>query len=382
MTLRSAALLDAAPFPPSVITYTPSSWMLILFPQVSLAMHYRTSRKFAVKAVDRNNLERNRKSNSVWIEKAALTRLGDGHPGIVHLHHFFEDTWCYYFVLDWAPNGELQGLIAHLGSLSPACSRYYAAQIIDAVSYMHSKGIIHRDLKPENILLDGENRIKITDFGTAVVQHSELEPDKFAGTAQYMAPEQIEKNESSRSSDIWSIGCVIYHMLAGRYPFSGFSVYLVMEKVKDVNYVFPAGFDIDGRDLVERMLVHDPHRRLGGGDCSDEDLSMSALRAHPFFDHVDWDTLWTDPVPPLRPGLVKNDGHDKPRQITHDAFEGIPWAEDALDSSSESDTDSDDLLSPVHTPESSPESGSPAKTHGLIHSLKTLSINPVKFTSR
>ena len=76
------------------------------------------------------------------------------------------------FVLDYAPNGELQTRIARMGSLSTTCARYYAAQIVDALQYMHDRGVIHRDLKPENLLLDKDYRIKITDFGTGKVVDS------------------------------------------------------------------------------------------------------------------------------------------------------------------------------------------------------------------
>jgi 3-phosphoinositide dependent protein kinase-1 len=72
-------------------------------------------------------------------------------------------------VLDLVPRGELQKQIARLGSICLPCSRLYAAQMIDTTAWMHSRGVVHRDLKPENILLDDNMRIKITDFGSAMI---------------------------------------------------------------------------------------------------------------------------------------------------------------------------------------------------------------------
>ncbi|KAG1838183.1 kinase-like domain-containing protein [Suillus subalutaceus] len=114
-------------------------------------------------------------------EKNVLVKLGAGHPGIMHLHWIFQDEWSLFFVLDLAPNGEMQSRISCLGSLSLASSRYYAAQIVDALEYMHGKDVTHRDLKPENLLLDSQFRIKITDFAER--------GNTFVGTAQYVAPE-------------------------------------------------------------------------------------------------------------------------------------------------------------------------------------------------
>jgi 3-phosphoinositide dependent protein kinase-1 len=87
-----------------------------------------------------------------------------------------------------------------MGSLSLECSRYYTAQIVDAIEYMHSKDVIHRDLKPENVLLDSEFRIKLTDFGTGkIVEPGSIEkPKTFVGTAQYVSPELLEANETSK----------------------------------------------------------------------------------------------------------------------------------------------------------------------------------------
>ncbi|KAK0213027.1 kinase-like protein [Desarmillaria ectypa] len=273
---------------------------------VLLATYLRTGQKYAIKTLDKNYLIRKQKMATALTEKNALLRLGSGHPGLVRMHFAFQDEWSLYFVIDLATNGELQTLISRMGSLSTRCSRYYAAQIIDAVHFMHDKGVIHRDLKPENVLIDEAFRIKITDFGTAKIQDSGLEAERFVGTAQFIAPELVSSNETSRSSDIWAFGCIVYQMIAGRFAFSGLSEYLTMQKVKKIEYSFPEGFDEQGKDLVQKLLVRDPEQRLGAG-TEGTDNDMKALYSHPFFASINWKTLWTDPAPPLESGLVKKE---------------------------------------------------------------------------
>jgi 3-phosphoinositide dependent protein kinase-1 len=128
------------------------------------ATHIATGKEYAVKVLDKGHLIRNQKMSTALAEKNALVRLGAGHPGFVRLSWAFHDEWslcacicgsccrmavsdvclCLDFVLDLARNGELQTRLSQLGSLSTACARYYAAQIVDALDYMHSKGVIHR----------------------------------------------------------------------------------------------------------------------------------------------------------------------------------------------------------------------------------------------
>lgn len=270
--------------------------------------HRATRQEYAIKVLDKGHLKRNNKLNTALAEKHTLVRLGSGHPGIVRLHWAFQDDWSLYFVLDLARNGELQSRISRMGSLSTACARYYAAQLVDALDYMHLRGVIHRDLKPENLLLDDEFRIKVTDFGTGKL--IDVPPERatktFVGTAQYVSPELLEANETSKSSDLWALGCVLYQMIAGRFAFQGLSEYLTWQKIKQLDYTFPDGFDPEAADLVRRLLVRDPLERLGASPPEGEH-SMEALRSHPFFTSIRWETLWDDPAPPLETGLVRRE---------------------------------------------------------------------------
>ncbi|KAJ7287363.1 kinase-like protein [Mycena rebaudengoi] len=297
-------------------------------------------KQYAIKVITKSHLIRAHKVETAAAERKALIRL-HGHPGIVSLYHAFQDEWSLYFVLDLASNGEMQSLISRLGSLSTPCVQYYAAQIADAMEYMHSKGVIHRDLKPENLLLDDAYRIKITDFGTGkVLENGETRATTFVGTAQYQAPELLELKETTASSDYWAFGCVIYQMTAGRFAFSDRSDYLTWQKVKKVEYEFPNGFNEQAKDLVEHLLVHDPLQRLGAGLPGSAN-DPTALKSHPFFASIKWSSLWTDPAPPIEAGIVKKQhplaqGEDRNWEDVGAAWDelvgnddGIEWSSDA-----------------------------------------------------
>jgi len=276
---------------------------------VFLATDRQTLREYAVKVLEKKHIIKEKKIKYVNIEKNTLNRLTD-HPGIVRLYYTFQDEASLYYVLDLCNGGELLGVLKKTGTFDVECTRFYGAQILDAIAYMHSRGVIHRDLKPENVLLDDQMHIKITDFGTAKLLPDPREPRppesssaqdpaqderraaSFVGTAEYVSPELLTEKAAGKPSDLWAFGCIIYQLIVGRPPFKAATEYLTFQKIVGLDYEFPAGFPPAARDLVERCLVLDPARRL----------TVEHVKNHEFFDGQKFGKdLWRMKAPRLRP---------------------------------------------------------------------------------
>ncbi|CAK3948818.1 Serine threonine- kinase PKH1 [Lecanosticta acicola] len=266
-------------------------------------------KEYAIKVLDKRHIIKEKKVKYVNIERDTLNRLTE-HPGIVRLYYTFQDERSLYFVLDLASGGELLGVLKKMGSFDIECTRFYGAEILDSISYMHSRGVIHRDLKPENVLLDRDMHVKITDFGTAKILPDPrannigetsgdptdgAETDRavsFVGTAEYVSPELLRDKNACKASDLWAFGCIIYQLLAGRPPFKAANEYLTFQKILALDYTFPDGFPDLARDLVERLLVLEPANRL----------PVEHIRTHRFFEGVQWGkALWRQKAPRLKP---------------------------------------------------------------------------------
>ncbi|PSS22112.1 hypothetical protein M430DRAFT_99158 [Amorphotheca resinae ATCC 22711] len=277
---------------------------------VLLATDRQTLKEYAVKILDKKHIIKEKKIKYVNIEKDTLNRLIE-HPGIVRLYYTFQDSTSLYYVLDIASGGELLGVLKKIGSFDEECTRFYGAQILDAIEHMHNRGVIHRDLKPENVLLDDQMHIKITDFGTAKLLPDPRQPKdptksydmaadeeestrarSFVGTAEYVSPELLTEKNACKASDLWAFGCIIYQLLTGRPPFKASNEYQTFQKIVALDYEFPPGFPPAARDLVERLLVLDPQRRL----------SIEHIKNHEFFKGIQWGRgLWRMKAPRLKP---------------------------------------------------------------------------------
>ncbi|KAJ5188644.1 hypothetical protein N7491_004964 [Penicillium cf. griseofulvum] len=294
---------------------------------VVFATDRQTLKEYAIKILDKRHIIKERKVKYVNIEKDTLNRLTD-HPGIVRLYYTFQDEQSLYFVLDLCKGGELLGVLKRMTTFDEECTRFYGAQILDTIDYMHKRGVIHRDLKPENVLLDSGMYVKITDFGTAkILKTPRIDPSSngilpldsadltqeerassFVGTAEYVSPELLTDKNACKASDLWAFGCIIYQLLAGRPPFKAGNEYQTFQKIVALDYEFPIGFPTVARDLVERLLVLDPARRL----------QIEHIKNHEFFEGITWGPdLWKQKaprlksyVPPARDPIKLNDSNN------------------------------------------------------------------------
>lgn len=254
----------------------------------------------SVKVLEKRHIIREKKMEYVSREKKVLQILSGVSDYFVRLFCTFQDPERLYFVLTYAKNGELLPHINKNQSFPMACTKYYSAELLLALETLNSKRIIHRDLKPENILFDENWHILITDFGSAKIvdneEQSNTESTKkrrnsFVGTAQYVSPELLTNSDASYTSDLWAYGCIIYQMVAGLPPFRAGSEYLIFQKILKLEYDIPEGFDEDAKDIVEKLLVLDPNRRLGATDAR----PYTSIREHRLFEGVDWGNLGPPP---------------------------------------------------------------------------------------
>ncbi|WVR05603.1 hypothetical protein IAU60_002624 [Kwoniella sp. DSM 27419] len=255
------------------------------------------------RAANQVRTPRKRRQSQAPSEKStrSSSSKAPAHPGVIRLHSTFNDSTSLYFVLDLASNGEMTSFIRQHGSLDLVSARYYAAQLIDTIEFMHDKGVVHRDLKPENILLDEEMRVKITDFGSAKLLYKEEQAvddgkkRSFVGSADFVSPEVLRNEPASVSSDIWAFGCILYQFFVGKPPFRAATDYLTFQRILKRDMEYPDGMDDDAKALIELVLNLDPLLRP----------SVQDIKSHPFFALTDFLTIWTVPAPLIRTGLTE-----------------------------------------------------------------------------
>lgn len=226
---------------------------------VYLVEHNKTGEKYALKCAFKLKKGKDR-SHRTRTEIEVLDYLE--HPNIVKIKGWFEDDETIYLVLEHLRGKDLVHFFKKdLPSNKDAIK--VVKQIIDAISYCHSKGIIHRDIKMDNILIDKTLTIKITDFGLCAVNESDNDVYySEVGTVRYTAPEILSGKGYNKSIDIWSFGIVLFMLLTRKYPFDGSNKQKVFKRIldKEIDYnKYPV--NSQAKHLLKHILVKDPDYR-------------------------------------------------------------------------------------------------------------------------
>ncbi|KFP35024.1 Aurora kinase A, partial [Chlamydotis macqueenii] len=183
------------------------------------------------------------------------------HPNILRLYGYFHDVTRVYLILEYAPRGEVYKELQKFTKFDEQRTATYITELADALSYCHSKSVIHRDIKPENLLLGSNGELKIADFGWSVHAPSSRRTT-LCGTLDYLPPEMIEGRTHDEKVDIWSLGVLCYEFLVGKPPFEAETYQETYRAISRVEFKFPPFVTEGARDLISKLLKHNPFHRL------------------------------------------------------------------------------------------------------------------------
>lgn len=243
-------------------------------------------------------------------------------PFIVGLKFSFQTPTDLYLVIDFMAGGELFWHLQKAGRFSELRSKFYIAELVVALEYLHDNDIVYRDLKPENILLDSEGHIALCDFGLSKDDLKDR-TNTFCGTTEYLAPELLlDETGYTKMVDFWSLGVLIFEMCCGWSPFFAEDNQKMYQKIAFGKVKFPRDvLSPAGRSFVKGLLNRNPRHRLGAIDDGRE------LRRHPFLEDVNWAMLLKKQIqPPFKPIIQDNldtsnfDPHFTTHEIDHDLF--------------------------------------------------------------
>ncbi|EER34874.1 cAMP-dependent protein kinase type 2 [Candida tropicalis MYA-3404] len=269
------------------------------FGRVHLVRSVHNGRYYAIKVLKKHQVVKMKQVEHTNDERRMLKLVE--HPFLIRMWGTFQDAKNLFMVMDYIEGGELFSLLRKSQRFPNPVAKFYAAEVTLALEYLHSHDIIYRDLKPENILLDRNGHIKITDFGFA--KEVSTVTWTLCGTPDYIAPEVITTKPYNKSVDWWSLGVLIFEMLAGYTPFYDSTPMKTYEKILAGKVHYPSFFQPDVIDLLSKLITADLTRRLGNLINGPADI-----RNHPWFSEVVWEKLLAKDIetpyePPITAGV-------------------------------------------------------------------------------
>ena len=259
---------------------------------VYLVQHLDSKCKYALKVLDKAQIFQRKLEKYAFTERNILMKLD--HPFIVKLHFAFQTPEKLALVMDFCPNGDLGMLLQREKTLTEEAARFYICEIVLALQELHSHNIVFRDLKPDNILIGSDGHIRLTDFG---LSRDEFDPktlaQSFCGSAAYFAPEMVKRQGHSFSIDWYVLGAILYEMVIGTPPYYSVNRSSLYRNIKKAKLLISDALSEEIRDLILKLLVRNPKKRLGAGK-----KAALEIMKHRFFDGVDWKMVLNKEIEP------------------------------------------------------------------------------------
>ena len=250
---------------------------------------------YAIKVMQKSSLRHEGKTKQVHTELSLAARLS--HPFLVRLHWAFHSAHSLYLVMDFCPGGELFFHLHRMGRFTEEVARFYFAEVLLALEYLHGNRVVYRDLKPENVLLDIDGHVRLADFGLG---KEDLGPTDvthtFCGSPEYMSPEILKGEGHGQPVDFYCLGALLYEMLTGLPPFFSPDRQVMFKRILNEALQFPPYLSPAVKDLIQALMCKTASMRLGSRGGTKEVKTM------PWLSSVNWDKVlrkqWQPPLVP------------------------------------------------------------------------------------
>ena len=280
--------------------------------RVDIYKKIATGDLYAIKTVDISSMKEKNLSSSLKNETIILNEINSDY--VVKCYFIFKDEINYYYVMEYMPGGDLLGLL-NANILDQQTIKFITAEVLLALTYLHSMNIIHKDIKPENILISKNCHFKVTDFGLSESEikfnkysiieigdnnemansESYLHDNKILGTLNYMAPEMFTgEHDITFAVDYWALGVLIFELYTNKVPFFNSKTTETKNNIMNcnINWSVIDNEEIrsnytnvdDAMDLIKKLLVINPEERWGDNNIED-------IKSHKFFDKFNWSDI-------------------------------------------------------------------------------------------
>lgn len=269
---------------------------------VYLVKHIATGKRYALKRMNKNYLMLRNQVDQVFAERDILSFTDN--PFVVSMICSFETKRHLCLVMEYVEGGDCAVMLKKVVCFPENIARFYFAETLLAVEYLHSYGIVHRDLKPDNLLITAFGHIKLTDFGLSKMglmslatnmyeEHIENDTNQFSdkqvfGTPEYIAPEVILRQGYGKPVDWWSMGIILYQFIVGCVPFFGDTPEELFAHTVNDDIEWPDENEMEiqpeAKEIITMLLQQNPRNRLGCGGAND-------VKEHPYFKDLDWTSL-------------------------------------------------------------------------------------------